>query len=127
MGSNEDTFSYAMELTNSTSLTMVLVNTIKLKVLETIVEAGPDARLSSHDIASRLSTSNLDAPDMLDRMLRLLATNSIVTCTERIQGSRRVRLYGLTPVAKYFIPNEDEASLGPFMQLVQDKVFIDNW
>ncbi|KAI3783706.1 hypothetical protein L1987_42792 [Smallanthus sonchifolius] len=127
MGSNEDHFTHAMELVTSTSLTMVLVNTIKLKVLETIAEVGPDAQLSSHDIASRLSIPNQDATDMLDRMLRLLASHSIVTCTERIHESRRIRVYGLTPVAKYFIPNEDGASLGPLMQLLQDKVFIDSW
>ncbi|KAI3706018.1 hypothetical protein L1987_76270 [Smallanthus sonchifolius] len=127
MGSNEDHFTHAMELVTSTSLTMVLVNTIKLKVLETIAEVGPDAQLSSHDIASRLSIPNQDAPDMLDRMLRLLASHSIVTCTERIHESRRIRVYGLTPVAKYFIPNEEGAFLGPLMQLIQDKVFIDSW
>ncbi|KAK9075133.1 hypothetical protein SSX86_003453 [Deinandra increscens subsp. villosa] len=127
MGSSEDHFSYAMELTTSTSLAMVLVNTIKLKVLDSIAEAGPDARLLSHDIASRLAIPNQDAPNMLDRMLRLLASHSIVTCTEEVHETRRVRVYGLTPVAKYFIPNEDGASLGPLMQLSQDKVFIDSW
>ncbi|XP_076953301.1 cathecol O-methyltransferase 1-like [Bidens hawaiensis] len=127
MSSSEDHFTYAMELANSTSLSMVLVNTIKLKVLETIAEVGPDAQLSSHEIASRLSISNEDAPHMIDRMLRLLASHSIVTCTEGVHESRPIRLYGLAPVAKYFIPNEDGASLGPFMQLVQDKVFIDSW
>ncbi|KAI7751329.1 hypothetical protein M8C21_002889 [Ambrosia artemisiifolia] len=126
MGS-EDNFSYAMELINSTTLSMVLVNTIKLKVLETIADVGPDARLSGHDIASRLSIPNQDAPDMLDRMLRLLATHSVVTCTEGVHESRPVRVYGLTPVAKYFIPNDDGVSLGPLTRLIQDKVFIDSW
>ncbi|KAI7751331.1 hypothetical protein M8C21_002891, partial [Ambrosia artemisiifolia] len=121
--STEDNFSYAMELINSTTLSMVLVNIVKLKVLETIAEAGPDARLSSHDIASRLSIPNKDAPDMLDRMLRLLATHSVVACTEEVHESRPIRVYGLTPVSKYFIPNEDGVSLGPFSLLIQDKVF----
>ncbi|KAD4584042.1 hypothetical protein E3N88_21643 [Mikania micrantha] len=127
MDSNMDHFTHAMELANSTSLTMVLVNIIKLKVLETIAEAGPDAQLSSHDIASRLAIPNQNAPDKLDRMLRLLASHSIVTCNEGVHKSRPVRVYGLTPVAKHFIPNKDGASLGPLMELLQDKVFIDSW
>ncbi|KAK9075129.1 hypothetical protein SSX86_003449 [Deinandra increscens subsp. villosa] len=127
MGSNEDPFTRAMELINSTSFTMVLENIIKLKVLETIAEAGPDARLYGYDIASRLSIPNQDAPDMLDKMLHLLASHSIVTCTEGVHESRRVRVYGLTPVAKYFIPNEQGVSLGPFMQLILDKVLTDGW
>ncbi|KAK1431447.1 hypothetical protein QVD17_07906 [Tagetes erecta] len=97
---------------------MVLVNIIKLKVLETIAEVGPNGRLSGHDIASRLSILNPDAPDMLDRMLRLLARHSIVTCSEGVHESRPVRMYGLTPVAKYLIP---------LMHLLQDKVFIQSW
>ncbi|KAM0061593.1 putative caffeate O-methyltransferase [Helianthus debilis subsp. tardiflorus] len=126
MGS-EDNFTYAMELINGTTLSMVLVNTVKLKVLETIAKEGPDAQLSGRDIASRLSIPNQDAPDMIDRMLRLLATHSIVTCTEGVHESKPIRVYGLTPVGKYFIPNEEGISLGPLAQLVQDKVFVDSW
>ncbi|KAM0007781.1 putative caffeate O-methyltransferase [Helianthus debilis subsp. tardiflorus] len=97
MGS-EDNFTYAMELIHATTLSMVLVNTVKLKVLETIAKEGPDAQLSGRDIASRLSIPNQDAPNMIDRMLRLLATHSIVTCTEGVHESKPVRVYGLTPV-----------------------------
>nr|GEY31085.1 caffeic acid 3-O-methyltransferase-like [Tanacetum cinerariifolium] len=125
--SNEENFTHAMQLVTSTSLPMVLVNTIKLKAFEVIAEAGSDARLSAHEIVSRLPITNQDAPDMLDRMLRLLASHSIVTCTQGDYKSRPVRVYGLAPVAKYFISNEDGASLCAIMQLHQDKVFIDSW
>ncbi|KAI3762214.1 hypothetical protein L1987_52639 [Smallanthus sonchifolius] len=127
MGSNEEHFTYAMQLVTSTSLTMVLMNAIKLKVLDTIAEAGPDARLTAQEIVSRLSIPNQDAPNMVDRMLCLLACHSIVTCTEGVHESRPVRVYGLTPVAKYFIPNEDGASLGVLMEFLQDKVSTEAW
>ncbi|XP_076949494.1 cathecol O-methyltransferase 1-like [Bidens hawaiensis] len=127
MGSNEEHYNYAMQLVTSTSLTMVLVNVIKLKVLEAIANAGPDAQLTAHEIVSRLLIPNQDAPDMVDRMLRLLASHSIVTCNEGVHESRPVRIYGLTPVAKYFIPNEDGASLGVLLEFFQDKVLIDTW
>ncbi|KAI3750843.1 hypothetical protein L2E82_21705 [Cichorium intybus] len=100
MDSDEEQFTYAMQLATSTSLTMVLVNAIKLKVFETIAHAGPDSQLSAHEIVSRLSIPNPNAPQMLDRMLRLLASHSIVTCNQRDHDSG---------------------------QLLQDKVFIDSW
>ncbi|XP_022013720.1 caffeic acid 3-O-methyltransferase-like [Helianthus annuus] len=105
---------------------MVLATVINLKVLEAIAEAGPDAKLTAHEIVSRLLISNQDALDMVDRMLRLLASHSIVTCTERVHESRPVRVYGLTPVAKYFIPDDDGVSLGAVLELAQDKVLIDS-
>ncbi|KAI3750844.1 hypothetical protein L2E82_21706 [Cichorium intybus] len=127
MGSDEEQFTYAMQLATSTSLTMVLVNAIKLKVFETIAHAGPDSQLSAHEIVSRLSIPNPNAPQMLDRMLRLLASHSIVTCNQRDHDSGQVRVYGLAPVAKYFIPNGDGVSLCAYMELGQDKVFMESW
>ncbi|GKC54266.1 caffeic acid 3-O-methyltransferase, partial [Tanacetum coccineum] len=132
MSSSEDKireteFTYAMQLVTSTSLAMVLMNTIKLNVFEAIAKAGIDAQLSAYEIASRLSIPNQDAPDMLDRMLRLLASHSIVTCSQGEHESRLVRLYGLAPVARYFINNKDGASLGGIMELAQDKVYGNSW
>ncbi|CAI9302134.1 unnamed protein product [Lactuca saligna] len=127
MGSDEEQFAYAMQLVTSMSLTMVLVNAMKLKIFETIAEAGPDARLSAHEIVSRLSMTNPSAHQMLDRMLRLLATHSVVTCNQQEREFGLVRVYGLTPVAKYFVPNKDGVSLCALMELLQDKAFVDSW
>ncbi|KAI3512546.1 hypothetical protein L1887_19862 [Cichorium endivia] len=127
MSNSEEHFNYAMQLVTCASLPMVLLNAIKLKVFDTIAYAGPDARLSAHEIASRLSITNEDAPTMLDRMLRLLASHSVVTCSQRDHDCKLVRVYGLAPVAKNFIPNEDGVSLGPMMELHHDKLTIDPW
>ncbi|XP_071690459.1 caffeic acid 3-O-methyltransferase-like [Rutidosis leptorrhynchoides] len=127
MGSHEDVFTYAIQLSSSISMTMMLHSAIKLKVLDAIGNAGPDAKLSAHEIASHLSISNPDAPEKIDRMLRLLSSHSIVTCTQKDHQPMPIRVYGLTPVAKYFIPNEDGASLGPPTSLLHDKVLVDSW
>ncbi|KAD4982220.1 hypothetical protein R6Q59_001788 [Mikania micrantha] len=126
MSSNEH-FNYAMQLVTSTSLTMVLTTIIKLRVLDTIAKAGSDAQLTAKEIVSRLLIPNQEAPDMVDRMLRLLASYSIVTCTEVVHESKPVRAYGLTPIANYFIPNEDGASLCALLQLNQDKASNESW
>ncbi|XP_071711719.1 cathecol O-methyltransferase 1-like [Rutidosis leptorrhynchoides] len=127
MCSNDDHFTYALQVSSSISMTMMLDSAIKLKVLEAIAKAGPDAKLSAHEITSHLSISNQDAPDKIDRMLRLLSSHSIVTCTQQDHQSMPTRVYGLTPVASYFIPNQDGASLGPPTLLLHDKVFVDSW
>ncbi|KAK1427730.1 hypothetical protein QVD17_16424 [Tagetes erecta] len=118
---------YAMQLTTSIALPMVLLTVIKLKVLETLSEAGPHARLSAHEIASRLSISNAEAPNKLDRMLQLLASYSVVTCTQENREFKPVRVYGLASVAKHFIQNEDGASFASLMDLEQDEVSIKSW
>ncbi|XP_076938346.1 caffeic acid 3-O-methyltransferase-like [Bidens hawaiensis] len=127
IGDIEAEYTYAMQLATSITLPMVLSNAIKLKVLETIAEGGPGAKLSAQEIAIRLSVSNDDAPNKLDRMLQLLASYSVVTCTQVEHDSKPVRAYGLAPVAKHFIPNEDGASLSPMMDLLQDQVTIKSW
>lgn len=126
----EQLFSYAMQLVTAASLPMVLLSTIRLDVFEIIAKAGQDAQLSPYQIAARMHSKNPDAPSMLDRMLRLLASYSILTCSVAGEGHLPLpRVYGLAPVAKYFVRNSESegASLGGLLGLLQDKVFIDSW
>ncbi|XP_058195788.1 cathecol O-methyltransferase 1-like isoform X2 [Rhododendron vialii] len=131
----EENCLYAMQLASSSVLPMVLKAAAELKVFDIIAKAGPGAQLSPFEIASCLPDScNPGAPEMLDRMLRLLASYSILVCSElssdqpppaALVGQRR--LYGLAPVAKYFVSDQGGVSLGPFLFLFQDKVFMDSW
>ncbi|XVF04706.1 hypothetical protein REPUB_Repub05bG0108100 [Reevesia pubescens] len=125
---DEENFSYAMQLVNSTALPMCLHAAIQLEVFEIIAKAGPDAKLSPERIAAQLPTRNPDAAKMLDSILRLLASHSVLGCSlavdEQCDGKR---LYSLAPVSKFFIRNEDGVSLGPLVALVQDKIFLDSW
>ena len=60
-------------------------------------------------------------------ILKLLVNDSMLGCAMVADfgyyGSFW-RLYSLTPVSKHFVPNEDGVSSGPFMALLQDKVFL---
>ncbi|KAL2893430.1 Caffeic acid 3-O-methyltransferase [Bienertia sinuspersici] len=102
---------------------------IELDVLGTIARAGPDCNLLASEIVARLpEVRNPMATSMLDRMLWLLATHKIVSCSIVASEDGDIkRKYGLTPVAKYFVPNEDGASMAPIMSMNQDKVFVDSW
>ncbi|KAH9781383.1 Flavone 3'-O-methyltransferase 1 [Citrus sinensis] len=123
----DESFAYANQLVTASVLPMAMQAVIGLGVFEIIAKAGPGAKLSASEIAAQLpATKNKDAPMMLDRMLRLLASHSAVECSiDDADDSQR--LYGLNDVSNYFVPNKDGVSLGPMLALIQDKVFMDSW
>ena len=112
--------SYAMQLVTSSVLPMVMQTSIELGLFDIIAKLG---QASASEIASRLPTKNQEAPIILDRMLYLLTTHSVLSCSA-IDGDERV--YALTPVSKYFASNQG-VSFGPLLALIQDKVFMDSW
>lgn len=119
---------YAMQLSSSSVLPMVLKATIDLDLLHIIAKAGPDALLSPNQIASQLNSDNPQTILVLDRILSLLSSYSILTCSQSSDQSRdKIKLYGLAPVAKYFIPNQDGVSFASMFQTIQDKVMVDMW
>ena len=109
-------------------LPMALQSANELGVFYILAEAGPDAKLSPSQIVAHLPTKNLDAAMMLDRILRMLASHSVLNRSMVADDFRSSqKLYSLSPVSKHFVHNEDGVSLGPFMALIQDKVFIKSW
>ncbi|KAK8641236.1 hypothetical protein V6N13_010655 [Hibiscus sabdariffa] len=124
---DEESFSYAAQIVNSCVLPMSMHAAIQLDIFEIMAKAGPDAKLSPKEIAAQLATTNPEAPSMLDRILRLLASHSIVGCSMADDEGNPQRLYALTPVSRFFVRNEDGVSLAPLMNLIQDKVFLDSW
>lgn len=124
----EESFSYAMQLTTSIVLPMALQWANELGVFDILAKAGPEAKLSPSQIVAHLPTKNPDAATMLDRILRMLACHFVLGCSVVADdfGSFQ-RLYSLSPVSKQFVRNEDGASLGPLLALSQDEVFIKSW
>eukprot|EP00262_Sarcandra_glabra_P006157 TRINITY_DN1827_c1_g1_i1.p1 TRINITY_DN1827_c1_g1~~TRINITY_DN1827_c1_g1_i1.p1 ORF type:complete len:371 (-),score=51.89 TRINITY_DN1827_c1_g1_i1:53-1141(-) len=125
---DEEDCQFAMQLASSSILPMALKAVIELEVLEIIAKAGVGVCLSPSEIASQLPTQNPEAPTMLDRIMRLLASYSIVTCSLLTGEDGEVqRLYGLAPVCKFLIRNEEGASLSALLLLNQDRVFMESW
>lgn len=118
-----DPYAYAMQLVTSVVLPLALREATELGVFEVIAKAGEGAKLSASEIAAQLNSRNPDAPQMLDRILRLLATHSVLGCS--VIG--RQRLYSLASVSKYFVRNQDGVQLGALTALNTDKVFVDSW
>ncbi|KAL5706167.1 caffeate O-methyltransferase [Ranunculus cassubicifolius] len=75
----EGDFLLAMQLATVIVLPMVMQTSIELDLFEIIAKAGPGVQVSPRYIASQLSTNNPNAPLMLDRILRVLASHSVLT------------------------------------------------
>ena len=82
---------------------MTLHAAIELGVFEVVVDVGPGKHLPAKEISTKLAIVNPDAPAMLDRILGLLVSYKIFSCTtEAIEdGTSITRRYGATPVCKY--------------------------
>ncbi|KAL6006603.1 Caffeic acid 3-O-methyltransferase 1 [Asimina triloba] len=128
VSSETEECAFAMVLSSAYAFPMTLKAAIELDVLEIIAKAGPAAQLSAAEIASHITTKNAGAPIMLDRILRLLASYSILTCAHRtLHNGQLERLYGLAPVCKFLVRNEDGVSMAPLLCTIHNKVFMETW
>lgn len=121
-------FAQANIVASSYAVSMTLKAVIELGIFDVIDSAGPGCQLSAADISDRTSTANPQGPAVLDRMLRFLASSSILTCSvvEGVDG-RLERRYGLTRMCKFFVNRGDGATIVPLMLMNMDKVFHDSW
>ncbi|KAJ0086301.1 hypothetical protein Patl1_08347 [Pistacia atlantica] len=128
MSQEQEVGKLAIRLANAAVLPMVMKSAIELNLIGIISGSGDGVFLSRSDIASRLPTENPEAPVLLDRMLRLLASHDILKWTVRTEENGQVeRLYAAAPICKFFVKNEDEGSIASLLQLQQDKVTMEGW
>ncbi|XP_038709623.1 caffeic acid 3-O-methyltransferase-like isoform X1 [Tripterygium wilfordii] len=119
----EDDFTCISQLTMVSVLPLAMKAAFELGVFEIIAKAGPDAKLSASEIVAQMPARNPDAHLLLDRILMLLATHNVLGCS--VVDMKR--LYSLTSMAKYFVPNQDGVSLGAPLALALDEVFFKSW
>ncbi|KAF7800812.1 anthranilate N-methyltransferase-like [Senna tora] len=121
-------FVSAMQLVTSMVSSMAVQTASELGVFDAIAGAGEGARLSGKDIVDLVCCKNPDAASMIDRVMKLLASHSVVECSvlEDAQGKKQ-RAYGLNSVSKFFVTDADGVSCGPIMSLIQDQIFLQSW
>ncbi|XP_057479512.1 caffeic acid 3-O-methyltransferase-like [Actinidia eriantha] len=125
---DEEACLFALQLASASVLPMVLKSAIELDLLEIMARAGPGAYLSPLELAAQIHTTNPDAPVMIDRILRLLTSYSVLKCDLRDLPEGGVeRLYGLEPVCKFLTRNADGVSMAPLALINPDKVFMESW
>ncbi|RRT34171.1 hypothetical protein B296_00053743, partial [Ensete ventricosum] len=125
---DEEARMYALQLAMGSILPMTLKAAVELELLGIIFKAGPGAKLSPADIVSQLPTENPQAVDMVDRILRLLASHRVVSCTvETHSDGQPLRKYGATPVCKHLTKHDDGGSMAAQCVYGQDKVIMEMW
>lgn len=125
---DEEACLLAMQLATASVLPMVLKAAIELDLLEIIGKVGPGAYVTPIELASMLPTSNLDAPVMIDRILRVLASYSILKCElNELANGEVERRYGSTNVCKFLTKNADGVSMAPLTLLNMDKIMMESW
>lgn len=127
----EDALAFCMDKVVSFVLPMVLRTSFELGLFDILAKAGEDAKLSAQDIALQIGSKNPEAPAMLDRLLSLLVSHSLLSCSVSQQEPQNLELpqkfYSLTPRSKYFVADSDGVSLGSSVALLLDQVFYKSW
>ncbi|KAG9449144.1 hypothetical protein H6P81_009109 [Aristolochia fimbriata] len=124
MGEGEEHKRYAaLTISSLISFPYVIRAAIKLGVFDIIAEVGPDAFLSSEDIASKIPNTSPTTPIALERILRMLLINDILK-SSHADGELRPR-YGLGKLGQYLVSGAPGASVAPTHLLAGDKVMVD--
>jgi len=125
---NEDEWLLGMELANLSCLLMAVKAAVELDVLQIIANAGNGVQLSPTQIVAHIPTTNPDAAITLDRILRVLASHSVLSCSVTTnENGKAERFYGITPMCKYLVNNQDGVSLAPLALMNQEKLFMESW
>jgi flavonol 3-O-methyltransferase/caffeic acid 3-O-methyltransferase len=128
IAADEEACTYALQLASASIRSMTLKSAIELGMMEALV--GADGRaLSPSEVVARLpsTTANPDAPAMVDRMLRLLASYNVVKCeVEEGKDGVLARRYAPAPVCKWLTPNKEGVSMAPLV-LMNDRVIMESW
>ncbi|KAJ1424906.1 Winged helix-like DNA-binding domain superfamily [Sesbania bispinosa] len=114
----------AMLLSTNLVYPAVVNAAIELNLFEIIAKATPPgAYMSSSEIASKMPTHHSDLSNRLDRMLRLLASYNILTCSTRTTE----KVYGLSQVGKYLVPDESKGYLASFVTFLCYPALLQVW
>ena len=127
MSEEDESCIQAMLFVSAHVLPTILNAAVELNLFEIIARAGPGAYVSPSEIASQLPTQNPNAPCLIDRMLRLFASHSLLSYSLRTLEDGRVdRLYGLTPACNFFLRNDD-GSLASMSTLGSHRAMREVW
>ncbi|TVU25977.1 hypothetical protein EJB05_28501, partial [Eragrostis curvula] len=116
----------AIKLLGGFSVPMTLKAVIELGLIDQLLAADGRA-ITVEELAAGLPCPGKTA-DMVDRMLRFLASHSVVNCiTELGPDGMACRSYAALPVCKWLAGKGAEDSVVPFGRMILHKAFIESW
>ncbi|CAJ1950563.1 unnamed protein product [Sphenostylis stenocarpa] len=125
---DQDGILFAMNMMSSVVYPLAVKTAVELGIFDILGKAGENAKLSAEEITEKVGIKNPEAPTKVDRILRLLASQSMLSsCFGEDGQNSGKRLYGLTYASKYFVADADGVSFGATLNLILDKVFMDTW
>ncbi|KAI4346404.1 hypothetical protein L6164_007301 [Bauhinia variegata] len=124
----DDACIYAMLLSSFNVFPSIVNAAIELNLFDIISQSTlSGAYVSPSEIASHLPAHHTQLIDRLDRMLRVLASFSVLDSTTRTNKDGHVeRLYRLSLAGKYFVQNQVE-SLASFSNLTCHPASVQVW
>ncbi|KAK4280173.1 hypothetical protein QN277_011831 [Acacia crassicarpa] len=116
---------HAMLLSGAQLYPAVLHAAIELNLFKIIGEGSPNG-MSPSEIASQLPNPNADTVRRLDRLLFLLTTHSVLTCSssKKLDDGSNERLFALSPTGKYMFPDEDGVSYASISKLSYHPTYV---
>ena len=122
-------FLLALQLSTINILPAVINAAIELNLFEIIAKGNPHgASMTPSEIASHLPIQNPNLPRKVERMLRLLASHSLLTCSLCLGADGTIeRLYSLSSAGKYFVQDDGGYSLASCLKLFNHRALVDVW
>lgn len=120
----EDELAFCMEKTVSFVVPMALKTLSELRVFDILAKGG---KLCAKEIAVEIGSKNPEAPAMLDRLLSLLVSHSLLSCSISQQEPHPQKFYTLSPASRYFVTDPQGVSLGSSVKLLLDDIFLKSW
>lgn len=126
----------ALKITTTLAFPMIFKAALDLGVLDTIAANGKDVWFSSSEIAFGLPTkpTNPEAPMLLDRMLRLLVSHSVLKCRIVETGENNLTgkiqmVYAVEPVCTLFLKHghDESGSLMSLFMVQHSQVYFETW
>nr|CAB3501600.1 unnamed protein product [Digitaria exilis] len=122
---------HAMELLNGFVASMTVKAVIELGLIDDLLAAGGRAVTPEELVAARPWPRPAEAVAAADRMLRFLASHSVVRCTTEVgpDGKAR-RSYAAAPVCKWLATrksNGGQGSMAPLALMNMNKAFMETW
>ncbi|KAJ9190591.1 hypothetical protein P3X46_001776 [Hevea brasiliensis] len=123
---DDEAYICALYLRSADVFSHALSTCLRLDLFDIIAQAGPAAHLTAAEITAQLPTQNPDAVPMIDRMLRLFACYSLLTCSLRTVDDHVIeRRYGLSRTGQLFVKNKDGVSMAASSS--DDKSWTEAW
>ncbi|KAI4344888.1 hypothetical protein L6164_012070 [Bauhinia variegata] len=119
----------AMLLSTTQVYPAVLNAAIELNLFEIIAKATPQGSpLSVSEIASKLPNQYPDLALRLERMLRLLASYTLLDCSTRTnEDGSTERVYGLSESCMYLVPDDNKGNLASFTTFLSHRALMEIW